>query len=372
MQQNLDRQDGVGTKADAIANARRLLRYDPAAAAEQAREVIAGDTRCAEAHRLLGLALRRTGQAREAKEAEDLAIRLSSLRQPLFQAAAWLADNRLDTAEHLLRPYLNQQPDDAAALRMLAEIGARTGHLDAAESLLKQALAVAPEYSSARSLLAAIGRVRQRMGNLEGQARSTIGKEVFAPDNESPSEEDDYREALELYREATSQDPRNARNWISFGHVLRVIGRREDAIEAYRRAIEARPAFGEAWWALADLKTEGFGEKDIETMTELLRSPETDETDRIALHFSLARAMEQRRDFARSFQQYAEGNRLRAASEKHEPDAVKRHVSDSIRQFDVDYFQVRAGMGFSAPDPIFVLGMPRAGSTLMARRHAWS
>lgn len=365
MQRNLPGQDSVGTKEEAIANARRLLRYDPAAAAEQAREIIAHDDRSAESHRLLGMALRRTGQVEEARRAEDLAIRLSSLEQPLFQAAAWLAENRLDTAEHLIRPYLRQQPDDPVALRMLAEIGARTGNLEAAEALVKQALAVAPEYSLAKSLLTAICRVRERVGSLEGSARSTIGKEAFDPGDEPRSEQDDYREALELYREATTQNPANARNWMSYGHVLRVVGKRADAIDAYRSAIDARPTMGEAWWALADLKTKAFRDDDIATMTELLSSPDADASDRSALHFALAKAFEDRGEFARSFEHYEHGNRLRAASEKYDPDEVGRHVSKSIQRFDAGYFQERAGMGFEAPDPIFILGMPRAGSTLI-------
>jgi len=135
-------------------------------------------------------------------------------------------------------------------------------------------------------------------------------------------------------------------------------------VSAYRRAIQVRPAFGEAWWALADLKTHQLDNHDIHQLTNLI-GDEISEQDRISLNFALGRALEQSGQFELSFRHYSEGNRLRAKDSKHDRDAVTRHVDESIAMFDEAYFRQRAGAGFGAPDPIFILGMPRAGSTLV-------
>ena len=350
----------LGSKDQAIVNAGRLLRAgDFASATEQAREILDGDDRCAEAWRMLGMALRASGHLAEAREAEMAAIHESRLHPDMFQATLAIADNRLDEAEQLLRDYLKDQRDDAAALRLLAEIGARLGRLDAAERLLKESLQVAPDYPAAQSLLRRVEEARRAQA---GSEASEFPRGLRA---EGTAGADQYAEALDLFEQVVERFPDSPRNWISYGHILRTVGRREDAIAAYRHAIGLKRDAGEAWWALADLKTRELGSKDIEQLSEILAAGSADAADVSRLHFALARALEQAGRFEESFRHYAEGNRLIAAGHAYDRTAITRHVEESIRFLDGDFFRARKGAGFDTSDPIFVLGMPRAGSTLI-------
>ena len=367
MAMNLSPLDTTGTKDEAISNARKLLdKKEFQAAVIQAREILAGDPNCPAAHRLLGMALRKLGKAPEAKIAEAKAIEFALLDDEVFEGAIALAENRLDAAERALRPYLRKQPDDAAAMRMLAEIAARTGHFDAAEELLQRALLIAPEFEAAQSLLEATRQLRQ----LQSQRLHGNGVRATVPIGDSelqnaiaPSQT--YGEALKLYQKAVEVFSDVPHNWVSYGHVLRTVGRQAEAIAAYRRAIEIDPSFGEAWWALADLKTAEFSPADIATMQRFVASEEVSDSKRMGIHFALGKALEQQGDVDNSFAHYCAGNRFRSAETKHDRQAVTRHVDASIQLFDRDFFAARTDAGFDARDPIFVLGLPRSGSTLL-------
>lgn len=350
----------VGSKDQALANARRLVAAgDFLAAQEQAQEILDGDDRCAAAYRVLGIALRASGEVIRAREAETAAIRESGFNQDIFQAVLKMADNRLDAAEQLIRGHLRLEPDDALALRLLAEIAARLSRHDAAEKLAMQALAIAPDYTAARSLLdqiRALDRPRSKDDASQfPRVLRTGGTTATAQ----------YSEALELYERVVERFPESADNWVSYGHILRTAGRQNEAIAAYRRAISVRESCGEAWWALADLKTRELGSEDIARLTNLLAQTDIPSDDRPRLHFALGRAHEQADQFEASFHHYQKGNRLRAEAQPFDRAAVARHVDTSIRTFDAGFFQAREDAGFDAPDPIFVLGMPRAGSTLI-------
>ncbi|HTK58261.1 MAG TPA: sulfotransferase [Sphingomicrobium sp.] len=349
----------VGSMEQALANARLLLRSrDFDSAIQQTREILEVDDRCVEALRVLGMALRASGNNAEALDAEMAAIRESNHHPDVFQATLEIADNKLDEAEHLLRDYLKDQWDDAVALRLLADIGARLGRLDAAEHLLENALQVAPDYPAARSLLR---RVREARANAAG--KTTEFPRGLRAEGTDGAEQ--YAEALDLFEQAVERFPDSPRTWIGYGHILRTTGRREDAIAAYRHSIELKPDAGDAWWALADLKTVELGSGDIEQLSEILAAGNADAADVSQLHFALGRALEQAGRFEESFGHYAEGNQLIAACDPYDRTAVTRHVDESIRLLDGDFFRARENAGFDTSEPIFVLGMPRAGSTLI-------
>jgi tetratricopeptide (TPR) repeat protein len=358
-----DQIDRFGTKDEALANARRLLGPDPQNAAMQAREVLDGDPGCAPAHRILGMALRRLGRADEARKSEESAIQLASVEPKLFEAAMALAENRLDDAERVLRPYLSENPDDAAALRMLAEIAARLRRFDAAQEYLQTCLVIAPDYRDAQRLLSAIRRRAPGPAQSGASVRGTIGVDELV-DEDGATVTTTYESALGLYERAIDIFPHSHMNWLSYGHVLRTVGRQDEAAAAYRRAIVERPAFGEAWWALADLKTRQFVDADMTEMQRLLDGREAAE-DRIPLHFALAKALEQKGAFQQSFEHYAAGNALQRQTDHHDRHAVSRHVDKTIALLDLNYFDQRHGAGFHTREPIFVLGLPRAGSTLL-------
>ncbi len=152
---------------------------------------------------------------------------------------------------------------------------------------------------------------------------------------------------------------------MSYGHVLKTVGRQADSIAAYRRAIDIAPGLGEVWWSLANLKTVEFGDADIAAMAAALATPEPADEDRFHLHFALGKALEDRGEAEASFGHYAEGNRLRRATIDYDPDEISGHVRRSIALFTPEFLAAREGWGCPAPDPIFILGMPRAGSTLI-------
>jgi tetratricopeptide (TPR) repeat protein len=360
----------TGTVAEALRLAARLLREDPRLAAEQAREVLRGSPDHADAYRLLGAALRRTGEDEEAARAELDAI-AASVRDPeLIRAAEALLDNDLPIAERLLRPRLKAKPLDVAAIRMMAELAARLGRLVDAENLLRRALELAPGFAAARANLATVlyrqGRPVEAIAELD--RLETAGTGDPAQMNLKAAalgRIGSYEEALALYRHVLDRHPDQPKVWMSFGHVLKTVGRTDDSIAAYRRAIGIAPTLGEAWWSLANLKTVAFDGADVDAMKAALDRPELSDDDRLHLHFALGKALEDRGEAERAFASYAEGNRIRRAQIHYDADETRDHVRRCRALFTPGFFAEREGWGCEAVDPIFVLGMPRAGSTLV-------
>lgn len=149
------------------------------------------------------------------------------------------------------------------------------------------------------------------------------------------------------------------------GHALRIIGRSEDAIEAYRAAAHACPGFGDAYWSLANLKTYCFTDGEVAGMQDALSANEIEETDRIHLAFALGKALEDRADYAGAWDCYVEGNALRHRTNGYRPEQFDAHVAAQIKTCDARFFEARQGWGDARPDPIFILGLPRSGSTLV-------
>jgi len=352
----------TGSKQEALENAMRLLPGQPEAAAEQARVVIEGDAECADAHLILAHALNRLGDTNQARSAEREAIELFSLDPSLLEAAMSLADSRVDVAEKLVRPRLESNPNDPVALYLLADIGIRMQKFDLAEEFLARSLSLAPNYDWAQDLQKALKRLQRHLPSATSSARPTIAIEGSQDGSLLAGS---YEKALELYEIAVRRHPDRPDYWVSYGHVLRAVGRRDEAIDAYRRAIATKPTVGDAWWALADLKTSAFAAGDVEQMLQLLESPTLEEDDRIKLGFALARAFEQHADLENAVLYYEAGNRAKAAALAYDRSAVAGHVEKSIALFTEDFFEARRNAGFQAKDPIFIVGMPRAGSTLI-------
>lgn len=360
----------VGTVADALKLGSQLLGQDPKAAGLQAREILRVDPVSADAWRLLGAALRRTNQHDEAERAEMEAISASVHDPQLMVAAQALVDNRLAEAEQALRPRLKAKPTDVAAIRMMAELAARLGRLTDAENLLRRALELAPGFGAARSQLATVLYRQNRPADAVAMLDALLARD---PDNvmhqnlkaAALGRLGGYDEAIALYEAVLARFPDQPKVWMSYGHVLKTVGRQQDSVAAYRRAIALAPTLGEVWWSLANLKTVRFDDADIAAMAGALERPDLGEDDRFHLHFALGKAWEDAGDAERSFDHYAEGNRLRRGMIDYDPDAVSDGVARSERLFTPPFFAARTNHGSPAPDPIFILGMPRAGSTLI-------
>jgi len=354
--------------AAALAHGYRLVEKQPALAAEQARRVLAISPGNADAYRLLGAALRRCGESEAAGEAELAAI-AASVRDPeLLRAGRALVENDLPTAESILRPLLHRRPTDVAAIRMMAELAARVGRPRDSEHLLRRAIELAPEWEAPRANLASLlyrhNRWAEaleelgRIGTPEDDSRRSLKAAVLGRMGA-------YEEGIALYRKILERHPQQPKIWMSLGHMLKTVGDREGAIDAYRQAIARAPALGEAWWSLANLKTVQFTDEDVAAMKAALARSDLDDSDRLHLHFALGKALEDRGEDSDAFAHYTDGNRLRSLQVHHDPDRLAKQVDKAIALFTGGFLDSRAGQGCEAPDPIFILGMPRAGSTLV-------
>jgi tetratricopeptide (TPR) repeat protein len=361
---------GEGELEEALAHGWRLLSQDPRAAAAQAREILRITPHQGDALRLMARALRVLGRSAEADIADMAAIRSSTYVPALVEAARALTEDRLNDAEHLLRPHLDRHPNDAAATRMLAEIAARVGNLGAAEQLLRRALELAPAYSAARLRLARTLLLRNRPAeslkvldtilSTDPHHRAATGSKAAALGSIG-----EYGEAIAIYERLLAQQPDEAGIWMSYGHLLNTVGRSDESVAAYRRATKVDPSYGEAWWSIANLKTARLEDVDIERMTQALDQPELDETKRLHLHFALGKANEDARRYEPSFIHYAAGNRLRRLASGYDADFHADLVARCRSVYSSELFLQRIGSGSPAADPIFIVGMPRAGSTLI-------
>ena len=311
-----------------------------------------------------------SGDASGADTAFARHIKASTLDPRLLAPAAALLENQIPQAETLLRAHLQQFPTDVAAIRMLAEVAARLGRTEDAEDLLAHCLQLAPGFRAARHHYAVLLNRRNKpaaaLQNLEqllevdprNPAFRNLKAVVLARIGE-------YHESIAIYEDLLKTSPGQPRIWMSYGHALSTAGRLSDSIGAYRRSIQLAPTLGEAYWSLANLKTFRFGDDEVAAMRALLLRTELRDDDRYHLHFAFGKAQEDLGNYAEAFQHYQLGNDQRRAGTPYFPKQTTALVSRSVQLFTAPFFAARANWGSPAPDPIFVVGLPRAGSTLV-------
>jgi tetratricopeptide (TPR) repeat protein len=287
----------------------------------------------------------------------------------LIEAAIALNENRLDVAERLLKPHLKEDPFDARAIRMLAELAARIGRVRDAEHLLRRAIEIAPGWVAPKANLASLlGRVGR-----PGEAMDLLD-DIFAdePDDlghwnlkaATLARLGDFDEGIAMYEMVLRKTPNRPRVWMSYAHMLKTVARLEEGIAAYRKAIELRPSLGEAWWSLANLKTVRFTGEDVDAMERALASPGLTDEDRFHLDFALGKAMHDLGRIDEAFAHYSSANALRLELHPYAPRDVRRFVDESIATFTAEALAERGG-GCESQEPIFIIGMPRSGSTLL-------
>lgn len=301
----------------------------------------------------------------------SLAVQLADAqRDPaMVGAAVALQAGRLDVAERALRNRLKARPADVVAMRMLAEVAGRIGRYRDAERLLARALELAPDFHAARANYVTVLHRQSKFDTALVEAERVIAAEPddyghLASKAAVLVRTGGYDEAITLYRRILARHPDQPRLWISLGHVLKTVGAQADSIAAYRVAIGRSATLGDAWWSLANLKTVRFDEADIAAMTTAIGQT-TIIGDRYHLHFALGKAFEDAGAWERSFAHYAEGNRLRRAELPYNADRTTEHLEQSRSLLTATAFAERAGGGDPSDAPIFVVGLPRAGSTLI-------
>jgi tetratricopeptide (TPR) repeat protein len=294
-----------------------------------------------------------------------------STRDPrLLEAAAALFENRIPQAEAMLREHLKQHPTDVAAIRMLGEVAARIGRYGDAENLLARCLELAPSFAAARHNYAvvlhrqykSIDALRETNRLLELDARNPGYRNLKAAILGRIGE---YEESIALYASVLAEYPNQAKVWMSYGHALKTAGRQDDCIAAYKKSIELSPGLGEAWWSLANLKTVRFTSTDIDSMRAQLARKDLSNEDRFHFDFTLGKALEDAGRYAESFQHYQQGNSLRSKSINYDPADTTRQMHRAKQLFTSEFFAARQNVGCAADDPIFVVGLPRSGSTLL-------
>ncbi|MBL6824088.1 MAG: sulfotransferase [Luminiphilus sp.] len=334
------------------------------------RRVIALEPLHRTAWRLLGEMLLLEGDFDAASEAQLRHIEASASNPKLREAGAAMIRNDIPRAERLLKSHLKAVPTDVAAMRMLAEVAVRVGRDSDAEKLLRRCLSLAPKFSGARYNYAVL---MHRM-NKPAEALAEV-EALLLEDPEKPSYRNligvilsrigEYERSSDYYKSLVSDYSDNPKIWLSYAHVLKTEGKRSECETAYRRAISLQPNFGEAYWSLANLKTFRFDEDDINTMRQSVLDAGTELNSRVQFHFALGKAAEDAKDHEQSFEQYRQGNELHASTLNYSAEKNTRRMLRMKSSFTREFFDERAFMGCPDPSPIFIVGMPRAGSTLL-------
>jgi tetratricopeptide (TPR) repeat protein len=344
---------------------------DGAGAKAALRRALAIKPDLAEAWRALGDRLFAEGD-NAAADAAFAAHDLAMVRDPaLGPAAQALHAGRLADAEARLRAIILERPTDVAAVRLMAEVLRRADRNPAAEALLVQALALEPGHAGTRLALANVLYRQQRAAEALAEVEALLAenpREVVYLNLRAAclSLLGRFDQAIEAYDRLLETLPRQPRFWINRGHALRMVGRRAEAVAAYRQAIALAPGLGEAWWSLADLKVAPLSPADEALMSGQLARADLPAEDRLNLHYALGKALEDRGEDAAAFDHYARGARIRRESMTHDPrPAESAMIGRSRRVFTAAFLAAREGMGCQAEDPIFILGMPRSGSTLV-------
>ncbi len=345
----------AGRSLDAIESLRRAVELKPD---------------FADAWRALGDQLTAIDDTAGADAAYSQQIKASTRDPRLLAAADALCANDIPQAEHRLRTHLKQFPNDVAALRMLAEVAARLERNQDARSLLERCLELAPSFRYARHNYAVI---LYRLNKPAAALREIDDLLSLEPRNPSfrnlkavvLARVGDFDESLEIYDDILRANPAHSRIWMSYGHALAAAGRVEQSIAAYRKSIECSANLGEAYWSLANLKTFRFDDAEISAMRAQLKRDDLTDAEHLHFDFALGKALEDRGHYADSFEHYRRGNARRHAQVHYDPDIATSIVARCKETFSREFFLSRAAWGFAAHDPIFIVGLPRAGSTLI-------
>lgn len=401
----IETSEARGSLATALSHAHRLLTRRPDLAAMQAREILrvvpgqpdamlllgraeaaAGDLASAIATvrslssslskdprvwQLLANLLRESGDPSGADQAHLRSVDTSPNNPRLMQAALALRENRLDEAEVGLKDWLDTEPSDVAAIRMLAEVEARLGQFDVSAALLERCLALSPSFHEARHAYAQVLQRQERPLDALAEAERLLSHDRLDPGYRLLKASiltklGDQQGAILIYESLLTAGASNQpKVWMSYGHTLKTVGRTEAGVAAYRKAVELAPHLGEAWWSLANLKMFRFEAEDIAEMRRQLAQERLSEEDRLHLHFALGRALENLEEFEAAFEAYRQGNSCRAAQLRYSGEHTTQQCRRSRALFNERFFSDRAGLGNPARDPIFIVGLPRSGSTLI-------
>jgi tetratricopeptide (TPR) repeat protein len=320
--------------------------------------------------RMLEGVYRITGDRENAATAADHVATLKHLPAEVVAATSLFSDGDLDRAEAIIRAFLIEHGNHPDAMRLLARIGMAKDVLDDAELLLDGALTLAPDFHAARFNYAQVLTLRHKYAQARAEIEKLLTLEPLSTEYRRLAATiavglGEHEKAIAIYHELLRETPRSPDVNLWLGHALKTTGHLPEAIGTYRAAAAARPDFGDAYWSLANLKTYRFLDKEIERMRAEEASSSIAPIDRIHLCFALGKALEDRGEFAGSWAYYERGNALKRGESHYHAKIIEANTRRQIAVCTRELFRQRVGWGAPHEDPIFIVGLPRSGSTLL-------
>ena len=313
---------------------------------------------------------RMTGRASEAAQAAAQLARLHALPPEIVMANVLFSDGELERAEELVRAYLIQHGHQVEAMRLLARIAVESEVFDVAQTLLEGALDLSPDNHAARFDYAQVLVKRHLYLKAEMESEKLLAAEPAYRGYRTLHALTlvglgRHAQAIEAYRELLIGAQQPAELHLSIAHLLKTQGNTDAAISEYRAAAAVRPGYGDAYWSLANLKTYRFSDAEIEHMIAAESATSTCAEDRYHLCFAVGKALEDKEQYQSSFEYYSRGNVLKRSEITYRPEQIERNTEGQIKCCTPALFALHCGGGATARDPIFVVGLPRAGSTLI-------
>ncbi|MEM5518183.1 sulfotransferase [Henriciella sp. AS95] len=345
----------TGDQAGALAAYRLATQYNPALVASWQRQ--------AELYTALG-------QDRAAADARAQAARLEALPRELLAVTNYVHEGEVLHAEKIARAFMQKHPKHVEGMRLLADIGSRLGVHEDADFLLETAIELEPDNLQLRIDYIQVLRKRQKYEAALEQANVLMKRDPDSPVFQSlfaieSMQAGDYGAAIDTFDKVLEKLPDDASTLTSRGHALKTFGETDEAIASYRAAIAADPLQGDAWYALANLKTFRFEDDEIAEMERVAGDPNLSYMGRVHVAFALGKALEDRADYDAAFERYSEGNGLKKRQTRYTTEQMQEEFAAQEKHCTQDLFTRRAGAGHDDPAPIFIVGLPRAGSTLI-------
>ena len=296
---------------------------------------------------------------------------LEGLPGELLTVIGYLSEDRLDDAEQLCRQFLRGDRTHVEGMRLLAEVATRNGVFGEAEFLLESCVEFEPGHRNARiqyaNLLLRVQKFARAYEQAEILLREqghdlTVVRSLHAAACSGVGRND---AAIENYELLMQRFPGNPVFPVSLAHIHKASGDIGQAVELYRRSYRLKRDHGDAYWSLANTKSYRFAGEELAQMAGVEADEATGEQDRIHVCFALGKAYEDRGEYERSFAYYARGNALKHAQSRHSPEHLQVRVDSQVEVCTAEFLAGKAGLGFDAPDPIFIVGLPRSGSTLL-------
>ena len=296
--------------------------------------------------------------------------KLAALPPALLSVRNAIAEANLRKAEDICRHFLKQNPTHVEAMRLLADLGVRSEVLDDAEFLLESALEFEPDNRFARYDYMNVLYRRQKYAQAMDEAKHLLAVDPNNAQYQTGYANQcvaigDFDEALDVYDQVLGRFPETAQLHLLRGHALKTVGRTDEAITAYRKTYATNPRCGDAYWSLANLKTFRFSSEEVMAMSNQEASDELEIEDQVHFCFALGKHFEDNEDYARSFDYYNRGNELRRKQLGFSADLLSSRLALQSKVMSPELFARYAGSGCQDADPIFIVGLPRAGSTLL-------